>query len=469
MPGSKRTSDSKEIGEKKLGDKIYRYVSKRMQVTKTPAMSISLFSGNRMVYSRGFGNRDMAGLLPADEKTLYGVGSVTKSFTALAILQLMEKGLLDVHDRISRFLPEFGSDSPLGDVEIFHLLNHTSGLPTLNVAEITLMREFGDDTSFIPLAGYGDFVDIILSSADERVAPPGKKFLYWNEGYTILGRIIEKLSGASYIDCIRKQILGPLEMRRSGFGQEAMGIDGNAATLYKYSEDGKHKQALLRSQTSDVAAGGLVSSTEELCNYLRFMISGGTYKGRSLISHKLLNEATTRGVKAGEDSQFGSPVYGYGWMIADNFFGHRLVSHSGDVGISSSYVGFIPDLDIGVAVASNIGDGPNSNVGVYALATLAGVDADSALDYVAVQNMSDELIGVYSDFRGYTTLTVSAWGPGYLKGEYRSNEMTFSMPLMFDRRSLYTISNYSRTPVDWRVLPDGRKELLLERHRFVKK
>lgn len=469
MTVRKQTAGTDGRGAGKWERGLANYVSRRMQDTKTPSVSIALVRGEKIVYSRGFGSRCVEKLLPSDGNTLYGIGSITKSFTALAIMQLQEKGLLNVHDRIGKHLPEFGQESVLGQTEIYHLLTHSSGLPTLNVAEVALMREFGTDTSFVPLGRYEDFIDLVEASESERVAPPGKKFLYWNEGYTILGKIVEKASGERYTEYIKKHILEPLGMGRSGFGEELTSRDDNAATFYNRSADGKIAPTALKAQEMDVAAGGLITSPVELCNYLRMMMSGGSLGSRKVVSSKLLGEMTTDTIDEEQPSEFGDAFYGYGWSVVEDFFGHRLVSHGGDVGVSSAYAAFIPDLGIGVAVECNAGDGPMSNIGLYALACMIGKRPEEELRFVAAQNLSERIAGEYTDYRHFTTLTVTPWGPGFLKAEYKSGEMVFSMPLIIEDGLLYTINNYSRFALPYRTLPDGRMELLFERHRFVRK
>lgn len=451
------------------GRRLANFVSQRMQKSKAPAVSIALLSDDRIAYSRGFGYRDTEKLLPSDGDTLYGIGSVTKSFTSLAVLQLQERGLLQIHDKVGKFLPEFGIGSPMAEVEIHHLMNHSSGLPTLNVAEITLMRQFGSDTSFVPMASYGDFVEFINSASGERIAPPGRKFLYWNEGYTMLGKIIETVSHQKYSDYVGTHILKPLGMERSGFGEEAVSGDGNAATFYLPSPDGKHKPTPLRSQEFDIAAGGLISSPNELCKYLRMMHGGGALGSRRIVSSALLKHAITGTVVDDRRGEFGETFYGYGWSVADDFLGHTLISHGGDVGISSAYVGFVPDSGIGVAVTSNIGGGPNSAIGGYALACLLGGDPDRDIKSIAGEALAERVRGEYTDYRGYTTLTVTEWGAGYLKAEFKSNEMSYSMPIIAEGTELYTITNYHRSPVGVRMLADGGVELLLERHRFIRR
>jgi CubicO group peptidase (beta-lactamase class C family) len=318
------------------------------------------------------------------------------------------------------------------------------------------------------MASYGDFVEFINSAGGERIAPPGKKFLYWNEGYTMLGKIIETVSHQKYSDYVGTQILKPLGMERSGFGEEAASGDGNAATFYLPSPDGKHRPMQLRSQELDIAAGGLISSTIELCKYLRMMLGGGAIGSRKIVSTALLKQAITGTVVDDLHGEFGEILYGYGWSVADDFLGHTLISHSGDVGISSAYVGFVPDSGVGVAVASNTGGGPNSAIGVYALACLLGGDPDKDIKSIAGEALAERVKGVYTDYRGYSSLTVTEWGAGYLKAEFKSNEMNYSIPIIVEGTELYTITNYHRSPVGIRMLAGRGVELLLERHRFIK-
>lgn len=444
------------------------YISEMMQAARVPAMSISVLRGNELVYSRGFGHRDMQALLPADGSTLYGIGSVTKSFASIAVLQLHERGLVDIHAKIGTYLPEFGGKSPLADAEVHHLMSHSSGIPTLNVAEISLARQFGDDTSFIPMASYEDFVHIVNASSSERVAAPGRRFLYWNEGYTILGRLVEKVTGESFESYVRKNLLIPLGMPRSGFGEVCTAGDPDAATFYDRKRDGRLVAKQLRTQLFDAAAGGIISSMTELCNYMRMLMGGGAIAGNRVISSDLLEESFTGDVDSGQPTQFGNSRYGYGWIIADNFFGHRIVYHSGDVGISSAFVAFVPDLLTGVAVASNTGGGPNSLVGLYALALAAGRRPDE-LDFVRAQRLSSRLAGEYSDYMGYTSLTVSEWGAGFMKAEFRSDEVEYSMPFIVEGGEVYTMAGYNRMKVYCRELSDGRMEIVFDRHRFLKR
>lgn len=447
---------------------LERYIAENMQKAKAPALSITVTGPGGIVYSRGFGFRNLEEMIPADSNTLYGIGSVTKSFASLAVLQLHEKGAVDIHAKVGTYLPEFGSGSTLSDVELHHLMSHTSGLPTLNVAELSLTRQFGMDTSFIPMATYEDFVRIVNSSASQRVDRPGRKFLYWNEGYTILGRIVEKVTGERFEEYVGKHLLEPLGMIRSGFGESCTSADSDAATFYFTGRDGRLTPRPLKTQLFDAAAGGIVSSTPELCSYLRMLMAGGSLDGNRIISAPLLEEAVRGEIDSEQPSQFGETRYGYGWIVADNFFGHRIVYHSGDVGISSAYVGFVPDLSIGVAVAANIGSGPNTNIGLCALAIAAG-KRPGMLDVVRGQRLSSRLVGEYGDYMDYSRLTVSEWGAGYLKAEFRSDEMEYSMPFIVEGDSVYTIAGYGRRRVHTRELSDGRMEIVFDRHRFLKR
>ena len=168
--------------------KLEKFIFEKMANTKMPGLSIAVLADNEIVYSRGFGFRDVENGLPATPHTIYGIGSVTKSFTALSIMQLSEKGLLDVEDNIEKYVPI--KLKPYGEpIRIKHLLTHSSGIPALAYAEAFIRGALGDDAPWIPIANYEDMF-VFLSDAEEWVeTKPGEKFFYLNEGYVLLGYI----------------------------------------------------------------------------------------------------------------------------------------------------------------------------------------------------------------------------------------------------------------------------------------
>ena len=177
--------------------RLESFILDKISETRLPGLSIAIIEDSNIVYSRAFGYRDIKSGLPSTPNTLYGIGSVTKSFTALAVMQLVEKELLDVDDPVEKYVPlnlkVFGES-----VKIHHLLTHSSGIPALAYAEAFIRGVLGDTDSWLPLSKPEDII-VFMKDADKwAVAKPGEKFYYLNEGYVLLGQIISRLSGLRY-------------------------------------------------------------------------------------------------------------------------------------------------------------------------------------------------------------------------------------------------------------------------------
>ncbi|MFN3347188.1 MAG: serine hydrolase domain-containing protein, partial [Candidatus Bipolaricaulaceae bacterium] len=221
---------------------LEEFVRERMRRTRLPGVSLALVRGDEVVYARGFGFRDLEKKLPATPATAYGIGSITKSFTALAILQLAEEGKLSLDDPVEKFLPL--KIRPFGEpIRIWHLLTHTAGVPALAYAEAELRWEQGTGGRPLALATVEDFLAWLNGAADWVEARPGQRWFYLNEGYILLGGIMEKLSGLAYADYVRKRILGPLGMTSTGFlGEDVPEL----ATPYVVPAEGQPKPGKIR-------------------------------------------------------------------------------------------------------------------------------------------------------------------------------------------------------------------------------
>jgi CubicO group peptidase (beta-lactamase class C family) len=196
------------------------FVLERMSKTKLSAVSLAIVDGDRIIYERGFGLRNRELGLPATPATNYNIGSVTKSFTCVAIMQLQEKGLLSIEDPVDKFvdlrLKPFGEP-----VLIRHLMSHTSGLPATAYLENLLRYHHGATDRLLPLGNVADMLTFMNGAEDWVETRPGERWFYLNEGYVLLGAIIEQVTGRPYADYIREEILLPLGMARS-FHQKAL-------------------------------------------------------------------------------------------------------------------------------------------------------------------------------------------------------------------------------------------------------
>ncbi len=212
-------------------DAIDMYLERELPRLKVPGAALAVVDGDRIVHTHGFGQADARGDAPLPQ-TPFFIGSITKSFTALAVMQLVEAGAVDLDAPVQRYLPWFrvAAAQASARMTVRHLLNQTSGLPM--------------STGWTPLADFDSRPD-----ASERQAralatqrlnrPVGAAFEYSNMNYNLLGLIVEAVSGQRYADYVRTRILQPLDMdavtptrlRRSGAGWRWATATGSASPL----------------------------------------------------------------------------------------------------------------------------------------------------------------------------------------------------------------------------------------------
>ncbi|MEM3700092.1 MAG: serine hydrolase [Candidatus Bathyarchaeia archaeon] len=462
-----------------MKEKIENLIATVMTEARAPGLSLAVVRDDQLIYARGFGSKNLKMNLPATPDTLYGIGSCTKSFTALAIMQLAEQGKLDVHDPVSKHLQQFklkGKNDK--QITIHHLLTHSSGIPNLGMAEILIRRMADLGEYFIPLSSADDLFLHLNGAQEEITAEPGEKFFYFNEGYTLLGMIIEKVSGMNYEDYVREKILKPLKMNRSTFIKEEFEKDNDIMVPYIVEAKEGEIKAISATHPFDkfiYAPGGLLSSVAELAHYLVANMNGGVYENVRLIDAIFLAKMHEPYIKTGFRWLFGEEAkYGYGWMITENFFGHKIVEHGGSTGLSSAELAFMPDQKIGVAVASNIsGGGLISFIPVAVMALFLGKDPEKDVPTFKAEKTMNMLTGEYASYKGIHKISVvKKMGLLYLESKEKFFEI--SAPLIPERDDIENLKFYvpelggTKLPVEFEVGPDGKIDLYLERTRFHK-
>ncbi|WP_242859871.1 serine hydrolase [Clostridium drakei] len=293
--------------------------------------SVLVAKGGNILLDKGYNMSNFDQNIKNTNHTTFAIGSMTKQFTATAIMQLVEKGLINEQDKVSKYIPDF----PNGDkITIDNLLTHTSGLA--NVTPTLLNMKLEDSKKIENI--------INLFKDKPLYFKPGSKFEYSNSGYILLGYIVEKVSGMSYADYLQNNIFKPLNMNHTG-----MGYNG---TIKNYNSNG-YTGYLDVSPISDKSslnalygAGALYSCTEDLYKW-----------DRSLKEHKLLTEKTldkmfSKHVAMSEGDNL--DYYGYGWMIYDSPDLHEIY-HGGNVLGFTSNIERIPDKDLTIIILSNIG------------------------------------------------------------------------------------------------------------------
>lgn len=265
----------------------------------------------KIIYKKGFGMANMEWNIPNQPDTKHRLGSVSKQFTAMLILQLMEEGKLKLDVPITTYLPDYPKAN--GDkITIHHLLTHTAGVPNYTSFS-NFMKENSRD-HYSP----ADFVKVFADKPLEF--NPGEKFAYSNSGYFVLGYIIEKVTNKSYEQCLQERIFTPLKMNNSGYDNSEV-ILKNRASGYEKNGD-SYVNAGFLDMSIPYAAGSLYSTVEDL--YLW---------DQALYTDKLLS-AKSRELLFAPHITTGGAHYGYGWGVFElpnSTKKLKIVEHSGGI------------------------------------------------------------------------------------------------------------------------------------------
>ncbi|MEJ8843881.1 serine hydrolase [Lacibacter sp. H375] len=310
-----------------------------------PGATAIVVRKGQVIYKKAIGMADMELNVPLQADMIFRIGSITKQFTAVAILQLAEQGKLSLQDDIKKFVPELTFKE---NITVEHLLNHTSGIVSYtNKADFpSKMR-----TDMKPM-------EIIhLTSKDTLEFKPGTKWNYNNTGYIILGYIIEKLSGKTYEEYVQQNLFAPAGMNNSYYGSESKIIKNRAKGYEKEKNTFQNSDYI--SMTLPYAGGSLLSTVEDLWKWNKALYS---YK---FIKKEWVDKATTPYVLPNGKST----RYGYGLSI-NLVQGSKAIEHGGGIPGFLTDAIYLPAEDVFVAVFSNCGCKSPNNV-TYKMAALA--------------------------------------------------------------------------------------------------
>jgi CubicO group peptidase (beta-lactamase class C family) len=316
-------------------------VQKVMEKAMVPGISVSVTDEDNILFERGYGVESIDSDKPMTENSLSGIGSVTKSFTALAILQQVEKGKIKLDDPVIKYIPEFKTqdEEKSRKITIRMLLNNTSGLRR-NVNSDLFSR---DDASTDYLK------EIKLNQRTELLFDPGTGYGYSNEGFVILGYILETVTGTPYTQYVEQNIFKPLAMVDTTTDIEVLKRED---VLYGHMGGiDNFLPAEKRYVGSMIPAGSETrSSVHELARYLQMLLKEGRYEGQQLISTELFRQTLDTAVipfsMNGMDMK-----YGYGWMHDEK---NGLQLHEGSTMSMSSMVIWDKQKKIGVSILYNV-------------------------------------------------------------------------------------------------------------------
>ncbi len=360
-------------------NEIDTFAGRLMRRSRIPGLSLGVTRRGRTVLAKGYGFRDRERGLPATPSTVYGIASVTKSFTALAVLRLEEHGRLRVSDPVQRHLPEFRTPSPrwTPKIRLHHFLSHTSGLPPLpsiyyasarSLArdppyDPRVARRVGVDPDHEPLDSYEQVLDFLATERYRMLGPPGRHFSYSNEAFGLLGAVIERASGRTYESFLEEEVLRPAGMTRTTFDTGIMMRFPEVTTLYSPKRTGRRPR-LVPSQdwwedTSLRACGSLRTNIDDLLSYGEIYRTAGKVGRETVVSAASVRKMLRPYVPV----EPGSGVfYGYGVAVRPDYHGTLLAFHGGGLkGVSSEFA-VVPEKGIVGAVLANVENVPSSLV-----------------------------------------------------------------------------------------------------------
>jgi CubicO group peptidase (beta-lactamase class C family) len=295
--------------------------------------SVLVERSGQILLSKGYGSANLEWDIPNAPTTKFRLGSLTKQFTAAAILLLEDRSKLKVDDPVKKYLPDA---PPAWDkVTILHLLTHTSGIPAFTA--------FPDYASLQTLPTFPK--ELVRRFRDKPLDfEPGEKWDYSNSGYALLGYLIERISGESYRDFLRKNVFEPLEMKDSGYDSPAA-IIPRRASGYSPGRKGSPVNTRFLHMTIPYAAGGLYSTTEDLLRWEHGLFGGKVLSAASL--EKMITPFK-------QDYAMGLGV--------STVRGHKKIEHGGGIEGFNTQLTYYPDDQITVAVLGNLNSGAPSDI-----------------------------------------------------------------------------------------------------------
>jgi D-alanyl-D-alanine carboxypeptidase len=296
-----------------------------------PGLAIAITDRTRTVHSGEYGVSDIASGAPVRKETLFQIGSIGKSFTDIALLQLQEQRRVDLQESVTEYLPWFDVRSRHAPITLHHLMTHTAGIP------------IGSEATMAPESEVWELRHI------ETSAPPGEFYHYSNTGYKVLGLILETVTGMPYAEVVSSSILEPL-----GMTQTAPAITNDvwqrSAVGYMWLEDDRpparngpvSPATWFESSSGD---GSISSTADDMAKYVRMLMNRGAGPDARLISESSFELMTSPHVFCGEGGE--KEHYGYGLSVREDD-GRSVLSHTGGmVGYTSS---MLMDMDFGMGI-----------------------------------------------------------------------------------------------------------------------
>lgn len=340
-------------------ERIDNLISGLVEKNQSVGIAFSISVNDTLKLQKEYGLVDLDTDRSVHRESQFRIASITKTLTATAIMQLRDKGMLDLEESIDKYFPQF----PKGDqITIYQLLSHTSGIPNWWEGELPK-----DAPGNFPMCDQPHrYLEKMKTAA---FFEPGTHYYYSNSGYVLLGEIIEIVSEGSYMDYIRTHILNPAKMEGTEMEVPHTSQPSNWTEGYVWAPDAKPPFSKARpfSNAMPYSAGGLRSTSTDMMNFILALKAGKLLKESSveeMMNYAKLNNGQPVHEKlfspGGDEIRFPDNIkkfgYGMGFQIVENY-GTKVVFHGGDIAGFNAFLFYVPKSNTSLVIMSNTENG----------------------------------------------------------------------------------------------------------------
>jgi CubicO group peptidase (beta-lactamase class C family)/D-alanyl-D-alanine dipeptidase len=360
------------------------FIQRELAQKQLPALSLALVDDQQIVWVQGFGFADPDRKIPATAGTIYRAGSVSKLFTDIGIMQLVERGELDLDAPVTGYLPDFHPKNPYAKpITLRELMSHRSGL----VREPPVGHYFDPSEPTIAAA-----VNSLNSTT--LVYAPGSHTKYSNAGITVAGYVLERLKATPYAEYLQRSVLEPMGLTESAFAPEPQ-LAPKLAKAYMWTYEGRTFQAP-EFQLGIGPAGSLYTSAVDLGHFLSILFARGRGPHGPIVKPETLDQMwRPQPVRPGEKAEFG-----IGFRVAE-LDGRRMVRHGGAIYGFATELAALPDDKVGVIVVTTKGSSNAvvNHIAHQALRLMLAVRAEKALPRIPLTAAVDPALARKLDGR----------------------------------------------------------------------
>ena len=398
--------------DSEIKKKIDAFVISIMKERAIPGIALGIIKDGKVFYSRGYGYRNIHEELPMTPDTLYGIGSSSKSFIALAMMKLVEAGKIDLEAPVSDYI-----DFKLGleghPIKVKHILSHSSGVQDLFFNTASFLWAEHNYKWVFPMSNPDDYLSVVNTAKEFVRFPPEEQFMYNNDFFEVAGLVIQSQIEGTYEDYVINNIMRPLGMARSTYYKSDFLNDPKKDTMVGYAMNIEAKKVMEKPfpfSKSINAAGAILSSANEMLKYLQMLLNKGTYNGKKIVSPEMIEKMWTGMIKCpygmGEN-----PQYCFGWGREDDFLGTTYIEHGGNVGASSNAMAILPEKNIALILGQNMDNEFTRQLGRGISAIILGEEPEKVVPELQIIKKLKPILGNYSDHVGIITGSLDLAGP----------------------------------------------------------